>query len=85
MKFYEYQVKGVNKTKYFQNQQNAIDFATKDTIEYYRIFRDVKLKCFDVKCSNSLSPSGEVIVYFTKEGDGSLYVCSYIQIREFED
>lgn len=81
-KFYEYGVRGTNNVKYFQNQQNAVDFATKDTIEYYRIFRDVKLECFDVKSHDLV---GEVVVYFTKEGDDTLYVCSYIQIREFED
>ena len=80
-KFYECQIRNTNNAKYFQNQQNAVDFAIKDTIEYYKTFKDVNLECSDVKCSNSLS----IVVYFTKEGDDSLYVCSYIQIRKFED
>lgn len=81
-KFYECQVRNTNNAKYFQNQQNAVDFATKDTIEYYRIFKGVELELYmtDIPVHGT-----GVNLYFRKKGDKDTYVVSYIQIRKFED
>ena len=82
MKFYEYEVRGTMNVKFWQKLGNAVEFASQDTIDFYKGERGVELELYmtDVPVHET-----SVNLYFRKKNDKETYVVSYIHIRETED
>lgn len=87
MELYKYNTKN-GKEAIFKKLSNAIDFAKKDTIEFYRNRKDKVEVTFDkLKEVTSATGAGKSIyILFNRKDWGDIcYTCSYIKILDTED